>query len=165
MAEDFAAWAVIAVREGHHPKLDWLFTDFMRSLMGRVDSPNSEIRSSVYSPDSLDRPVGPQSRTLLHEIVPSPEPQEKDPEIEKTIEQDAYLSVSPRTRELVDLLHWGKDQAEIARYLGKSECWVSHKLIEWKLALAKAHVRRLLRDSPKEAEIDTRVEVAWLEIL
>lgn len=167
-AQDFSSWAIVAVLDGHHPKLAWLFASYFRSLFGRKESKHNAIRREIYGGVSLDDTVSQHSDTLRHEIIADGrieerEEQEPDPNIER-VRNLAVVGQPRDVQEIVGYLSAGWSQTEIATFYGKSDFWVSWKLQRYRLALAQVVVSELKKRAPQSVDVDTRLEVNWVNI-
>jgi DNA-directed RNA polymerase specialized sigma24 family protein len=68
-AHDFASWAVCEVIEGRAPNPRWLLVDYMRTLMGRVEAPNAQVRQAIHSPISFETPIGDNDESTFFEVL------------------------------------------------------------------------------------------------
>lgn len=130
IADDFAQEAFVAIANGAHPKLEWLFIGFLREQYGSSRSAIGRLRQLAEKfAIRLDAPISEDSDSAFtHDIIGS---SESNPEsIAETRESPiSYGPLTAREKEIA-IMHFEEECSceEIAQRFGVSSSRVSQIL-------------------------------------
>lgn len=166
-ANDFAQEAFIAIANGSHPKLEWLFIDFLRREYGNSRTISGRVRQLAERYGvRLDAPASEEDAAgkLNHDCIGSTEPSPESVLADRPPSID-YGRLQGREREFAVLTF--RDEWTMQRIAGAYG--VTESRVSQVLSQAKAHLKPYLEyDDLKQrlelGELSDRFTMAGIEL-